>query len=177
MPPFDLTPGQKSLLGFWGTITAAALQRLNTHDLFSALYNARVDAGLDPGSVSLRDLNPLRSMATRWRDAPIALARAADSTPIGPDHTALAPWSRPLAERNANPRFEVRYEFLTDPALPSGEQWVTIPSDAAGMPANIGDLRRMVEQHAAELADAGSCPPTESGQDFVGVGSILVLEL
>lgn len=175
MPPFELSAGQKAILGQWGALVGAANEGLGTQAIYSALYNARVSAGLDPGAIQLRDLNPLRSMATKWRTGPQAIDRAPGSTPLSDEHIALAPWSRDQYTRNAQPLFEVRYEYLTDPALPAGEQWVTIPAEAAGMPATIGELRSMVEQHANELAASGSCPPTEEDQDFTGVGKILVI--
>lgn len=175
MPPFDITPGMRNLLGVWGSIVGAANEGLSTQSLYSAIYNAQIDAGGTPGGFTMRDLNPLRSMATGWRTTQANIARAQDSSPLGTDHIALAPWSRDVNSRNANPLYEIRYEYLTDPALPPGEQWVTVPTEQAGMPATIGQLRDLVNQHAAELDEGQKCPPRMDDQSFAGVGNILVV--
>jgi hypothetical protein len=165
----------RRLMGVWGSVTASVNERLPTQQLYGAIYNAQVDAGATPGGFTMQDLNRVRSLANGWRTAPESLSRQPDTSPLGAEQIALAPWSRDQFSRNANPLYEVRYEFQTNPALPAGTQWVTIPAEAAGMPATIGDLRSMVEQHASELAAAGSCPPQDGGEEFVGIGQILVI--
>lgn len=183
MPPWDMTPGLKALSGQWvgvlsgafGTETATGRRLLNTQETYSLIYNAQVDAGVAPGGFTMRDLNTMRSTATSWRRSAEGIARAQDTSPLSPDLIALAPWSRDLASRNAAPLYEVRYEMRIN--TPDGERssWISIGAEQAGIPSSIGELRDLVEQHAADVEAGGGSPPFEAGELFSGVGNILVV--
>lgn len=172
-----MTPGVKALLGLWGTITGAAAQRLPTAQLYSAIYNAQVEQGMAPGGFGMRDVNTLRSMATSWARSPQAIERAQGSSPLGTDMVALAPWSRGLAARNADPAFEIRYELLRTNPLEGQSSWVTIGAENVGRPQSVEELRDLVDAHATDLLEGGGSPPFEAGQEFAGIGQIIVLAL
>lgn len=172
-----MTPGVKTLLGLWGTIVGAAVERLPTAQLYSAIYNAQRDQGVVPGGFGMRDVNTLRSMATSWVRSPQALERAQGSSPLGSEMIALAPWSRGLAARNADPAFEIRYEYLRTNPIEGQSPWVTIGAEKAGRPQSVEELRDLVDQHAADVTEGDGSPPFEAGQSFAGIGQIIVLAL
>lgn len=178
MPPFDLNPGQKALLPHWGSITAAAFQGLNTAETFSAIYNARVAAGEDPGVIRLSDLNPIRSLAVGWRRSTEAFATEQNTTALRGDLVAQAPWSRSLYQQSLSPFREVRYQYLTVGA--DGEQraqWTTIPHEDTGILNTVGNVRSLVEEHSRRIAEGGGSPPLEEDESFVGIGNIMVVAI
>lgn len=176
MPPFDLTPGQKALLPQWGSITGAAFEGLNTADTFSAIYNARVQAGLDPGTIRLSDLNALRSLAVGWRRSTEAFATEQNSTVLRGDLIASAPWSRSLYHQQLNPFKEVRYQYLTTDAEGNQRaQWTTIPHEDTGILHTVGNVRSLVREHSQRIAEGGGSPPLEEDETFAGIGNIMVI--
>jgi hypothetical protein len=164
MPPFDLTPGARSLLSVWGAITAGVGERLPTQQLYSVIYNAQRDAGVTPGGFSMRDLSQLRSLAVSQRNADQALARASSSTGIGAEHIGTAPWSRGLNDRNLTPAYEVRFEHrvLLDNELVTF--WRTSRIDGT-LPGTVGDVLDLVSEDAAALSEG-------YGVEHVDVGSV-----
>jgi hypothetical protein len=165
----------KTLLGHWGSITAAVNERLPTQQLYSAIYNAQVSAGATPGGFRMQDLNTLRGMANSWRRSQEVMASEQSTTSLAGDAVALAPWSRPLYHRNLTPMTEVRYEYIRDTPAGESRSWVTVPPEGLGTLNTVGQVRMAVDEHAAALTEGDASPPLEVDESFAGIGNILVL--
>lgn len=166
MPPFDLTAGTRTLLGYWGQIQAAVAERWDTHALYSAVYNAQVDAGNAPGGFSITDMGALRSLAVGQRNADAAFNSAQQSSPIDATMIGLAPWSNPLEVRNLAPSWEVRFEQTL---LQDGVEttiWRTTVIDGQ-LPGSVGDLNAQLDGEAQDLANS-------YGETHMAIGNVSI---
>jgi hypothetical protein len=156
----------RTLLGQWGAIQSAVEARLPTQQLYSAIYNAQLDAGVTPGGFGFGDLNRLRSMAVGQRNASEAFARAPSSSPVDATMIGTAPWSRGLADRNLTPQWEVRFEHSVVMDNQLTTFWRTSKFDGV-LPGSVGDVLDLVNADAADLSESYQV-------EHVGVGAVMI---
>ena len=148
----DFTPGQKTLLAFWGSIQSAVSQRASTADLWAAVRAAADAEGASLGGASAIDLGQLRSIAASQRNAMEDFSRARITDPLTSDLIAQDVSARGLQEQNLAPRFIVRFEH--DVTVEGQLQTLWRSSIFEGsLPATKSDLMNAVEGDAQALAD------------------------
>jgi len=163
----DLTPSQRELMQYWGTIENAVSVRASTADLWTAVSAAAEAAGNPLTDVSAADMSVLRGAAARVRNAAEVLASVTQDTALNVTMIAEAPWSRPLAEQNAMPAWQVRFQMTT---IEDGNEvtgWYTTLFEGA-LPDTTELLTAAVEEDGNAIAgsyDVG----------FGGIGSLQIL--
>lgn len=128
MAALTLTAGIKSLLGQWGSINAAASQRLGVSGAWSAVKEGM---GLTPtqtavGVATIADMNAVYGLAAGNRNAMETLGAAADSASITAEMVGLTPNARSLSARNAAPAHNVRIAFTHTVTGTMQTDWATI---------------------------------------------------
>ena len=181
MPPRPFTPGERGLLGQWGSIINAVSDRVGTAELAARVAAARQAAAeqlgmsepAGPGFDAI-DLGGIRSLAAGYRNAMETFARASDDAAVTPAMMGTVPWSRTLQEISSTPiRVEVRaqYTMLTGGALGEGgsvgsTQWITHTYEG-NLPGTVGEIRDDL-QAAVDTAAEGY------GGEAVQVGDLWV---
>jgi hypothetical protein len=161
---------------YWGIVMSAATQHLNTADLWGAIRDAAEAAGLASPGVSASAISVVRGQAGRIAAATENLAAAQPELGLDASMIAQAPWSRPLADQNTTPLYQVRFESTV--ITPEGgtlTQWQTTMVQGS-LPGTVGDLTDLVTQDAQLMAAAGGGPGTPRG-NLAGIGSISVISV
>ena len=160
-------PGDRRYLMWYGTVEAAARDRATTADLWSRLRDHAESLGLSGPGLTIGQVNQLRGLASGVINAERNLGRAQPEYGIDSGMIAGAPWARDLAERDALPMFQVRFEHqvIVD-GVPQSE-WRTVMYRGQ-LPSSVGALQEDIEGDAQEMAD-------NYGQEHVGVGTITIL--
>lgn len=165
----DLSDAARNALAYWPQIEYAAANRMPTAQLWDTLNAAAADLGLDTPGVTLQGVNELRHLATTIQASSARLERSDPSYRLEGNLVSEAPWSRSLAERDAMPMFQVRYQHTT--VGPNGEETNWRTSTFHGqLPGTIGDLFDAIEEDAEHLAD-------KYGHSHVGTGGHQVLSV
>lgn len=156
-------------LMFWGTIEGAARDRATTADLWSRLQDHADSLGLSGPGLTLADVNALRGRASEFINAERSLTRASDDYGIDASMIANAPWQRGIAERNALPMYQVRFEHqvIIDGVPQTKFRSVMFRGQ---LPATVGDLEDQIEGDAQEMAD-------NYEEEHGGIGAISVLRV
>lgn len=163
----DLSDEARAALAYWPQIEYAAANHLPTAALWDTLKAAASDLGLESPGVTLQGVNQLRSMATTIQGASARLERSDPSYRMEGRLISEAPWSRSLAERDAMPMYQVRYQHTT--VGPNGEETSWRTSTFHGqLPSTIEDLYDAIDEDAEHLAD-------KYGHSHVGVSGHQVL--
>jgi hypothetical protein len=148
----DLSDEARAALAYWPTIEHAAANHLPTADLWAALNGAAAELGLDSPGVTLQGVNTIRSLATQIQATSARLERTDPTYRMEGNLISEAPWGRSLAERDAMPMFQVRYQHTT--VGPNGEETNWRTSTFHGqLPRTVGDLLEAIEEDAEHLAD------------------------
>jgi len=163
----DLSPGQRELLQYWGTIEHAVSARASTADLWTAVHAAAEAAGNPLTDVSAADMSILRGAAVAVRVAAENLAAITEPTSIDVSMIAQAPWSRPLAEQNALGAWQVRFEMTTVEDGVESTSWYTTLFEGA-LPATTDLLSAAVTEDAESLASSYDV-------GFGGIGALQIL--
>lgn len=148
----DLTPEARKALAYWPQIEEAAAARMTTSELWDTIREAADELGLDEPGVTLRGVSQLRSIATTIQSSGRRLERLADSADLTGNHVAEAPWSRSMAERNAQSIYQVRYQHTTLTAEGPETNWRTSVF-YGNLPGSVGELRSAIEEDAGQLAN------------------------
>jgi hypothetical protein len=154
---------------FWGTIEGAARDRATTADLWSRLQDHADTQGLSGPGLTLADVNALRARASDFINSERNLARANDSYGIDSSMIATAPWERPMAQQDALPMYQVRFEHHVTVDGVAQTQFRTVMFRGE-LPATVGDLMDELEGDAQEMAD-------NYGQDHGGIGAVTVMRV
>lgn len=161
-------PNRNPALAYWGEIEYAAQHRLPTAELWDMLKSAAERLGLPGPGVTVQQVNAVRHQATGIQAASRRLERVDPSSGLSDGRlVAEAPWSRSLAERNALPMYQVRYQHTVDG--PNGPETAWRTSTFRGrLPSTLADLQDAVTEDAENLAD-------KYGGAHVGIGSLQIL--
>lgn len=122
-------------------------------------------------------LSQLFGVARKIGNATNAIAAAGDSSPITPGMVAEAPWSRPLADQAAAPKWQARVGITyTDPegVTQTGTSVIEITQN---LPYNVGSLRAQVALRAQDqlMAPPGTGSPRHG--ELLSVDSITLLAI
>src|SRR5215831_7984622 len=162
----EFTPGQKTLLAFWGTIQAGVAQRAQTAELWASIRDAAQREGVTLGGASAIDLGRLRSIAAGQRNSMETIQRARSTDAIDSRMIAQDVSARPQAEQDLAPQFIVRFEH--DITIDGQLQTLWRSSVFEGpLPASLSDLRSAIEADAEALAE-------DYGVTHIGVGRIQI---
>jgi hypothetical protein len=170
------------LKGLYGTIEKATAARMSTAQTWEAI---RRGAGGDLSGIGFRGaqtVSALRGIAARVRDAEYRLAKATGGEALDHRHVGEPPWARPIAERNAAPKYVARIEALgINPAYLEGlpgepehlAQWVTLNMSA--LPATVDDLNETIAERLAGMQTGRGQPGGYLIGPAVGVGRVQLL--
>lgn len=158
----ELSDAARKALAYWPQIEYAAQARMTTADLWGVLRDHADELGLSSPGVTLRGVNELRSLATSIQASADRLERADPSARLDSRLVSEAPWGRSLAERDALPMFQVRYQHTT--IGPNGPETSWRTSVIRGqVPRTVQDLMDAVAEDAEMLAN-------KYGHEHVGTG-------
>lgn len=137
-----------------------------------ALWQAIRSAAQNTGAAlpSFREVNAARA----WAGSQVAAARTfrrADSSETDfSGMTATVANSRPLSQRDAEPRYTVRYQLSYMEGDQQTTSWFT-HSIGRNLPSSVGDLRDQLDDLAA--SGLGDSPPAEG--EFTGTAFIAAM--
>lgn len=163
----DLTPSQRELLQYWGTIEAAVSAKATTADLWTAVNAAAEAAGNPLSDITAADMSVVRGYANAIQRAAEALNSAESGTTIDNSMIAEAPWARSAAEQNVLGAWQVRFEMTTVENGVETTGWFTTLFEGA-LPATTDLLGQAVEEDAANLA-------ADYDVGFGGIGRLQIL--
>lgn len=159
-----LSPAGRAALGYWPQIELAAAEGLTTADLWALIRDAADELGLSSPGVTVQGVSELRGIASGMQRRSGEIARLPDEKTLTGRLLTLAPWARSAGERKANPQYHVRYQHTTRQNGELVTEWRT--SKFGGkFPGTLGDLRRLVEVDAQQLAK-------KYGVEHVGVDGL-----
>lgn len=168
----------------WGYIEGAVEQRATTSELYERIREGFTELRIEPGPISIQDVNQLRHYAVEIRETMNTAADAVrlyretgfDQAVTG-DMIAAPWWGRDVTTRLTSPQYMVRAEIeVTNPLWRAGEpgqpetitEWVTLKPERA--PQSIADLDAQVN---ALVGKKGASPK----RDFAGVANYQIMEL
>jgi hypothetical protein len=163
----ELTPGQRALLPFWGTIVAAAHEGVGTAELWERVRSAAEDQGLPLRGAGAVDMSRLRGIATQQRVARRNFERASTSDMLTADHIAQDISSRDLAAQAAAPQWAVRFEWQTLEGGVMATEWKTNLFTGI-LPQTKGELLDQLARDAERLG-------ADYGRESVGIGAVSIL--
>ena len=170
----DLTPGQKSLLPWWGNIQQAVATRATTAQLWDAVRTSAASEGVVLRGVSGADMSVLRGVAASQRNAMEAFGRLRPNEAITGDLFGRDISSRDLGAQALAPAWLVRFEHDVTVDGELRTFWRTSTFEGA-LPATAGSLRSAVETDAEQMALSGSGGLTAESVTHVGVGQIQIV--
>lgn len=162
----DLTPGQKALLPYWGTIQRAVSERASTADLWAAVKAVAQSEGIDLRGASGADMSRMRGIAAGQRNAMESLAASPLNTAITAGMIGTDLSARSLTAQNLTPSWIVRFEHDVTIDGQLTTFWRSSVFDGS-LPPTVGQLRAQVEADAGQLAD-------DYGVTHIGVGRIQI---
>lgn len=166
--PNPLGVADKALF-YWGDIESGTLSGESTADIWARIRARAETMGLDRPGITAQDVSKIRAAAGQVRAAGTRLGSAPDEESLISRYVGLAPWSRPLEERNTHGMWQVRFEHTVSGDNGDETNWRTVMFKGQ-LPNTIGELRAQIEQDAQALAD-------KYGVDHLGVGTMSILEL
>lgn len=172
LEPFDIPKATRTFLGsivgnawtdFRGQGRGSA-----TRALWSALTETSQRTGIP--RPSWPDVNAVRAWASRQPAAMRNFSRAAASETDFSSLTTTVARSRPLAERNASPRYVAYWRLSYQTTEGEVTEW-RASSLGRLQPTSVGDLRDQLTQIAAQGLEGS--PPTEA--EFTGEAFIAAM--
>jgi hypothetical protein len=156
MAGLTLTPGVRTLLGFWGSIQAAANAPVGTRGVAAAWNALRTALNLGPttavtGVATLQDMNQVYGLAVSNRTAFQAFSEATPDSAVTAAMIGSTPNARSASVSEASPLYNVRVPYTYTTGTETVSDWVTvqIPSSLTGYSA--GDLTDLVTTLAAAI--------------------------
>lgn len=153
MPALPPSQGVTNLLAYWGSIQAAASQRLGVAGAWAALRTA---LNLGPttavsGVASLQDMNTVYGLAVGNRSAGEAFAAATPDAAIDASMIGSTPNARAASVAEASPLYNIRTQYSYTTTGETKSDWVTVqvPQSLTGF--TVGDLQAMVETLASAI--------------------------
>lgn len=127
-------------LYYWGTVERAAAEHWTTQRLWEAIHAQAAAAGPNAPVPTVQDVSRLRASAGAALRAADQLAAAPPTDAFASDYFAVAPFARPLAERNSMPVLQARlpYTVMTD-AGDVEERFLSVMYRGA-LPVTVGQV-------------------------------------
>lgn len=165
----DITPGMRRALYYWSQIRSAAAQGWTTAQLWESIRSHQEATGEAAPRVSAIDVGNLRANAAAIERSAAAFERQAGDNAVTSDMIAVAPWARPLDQRNTIPMWQVRFEHTIEGPQGERTQWRSVVYRGT-LPPTVGQLRASVEADAAAMA-------ADYETDHVGVGPLEIMAM
>ncbi len=169
----DLTPGQKALLPFWGSIQSAVTQRVGTAELWDAVRQAASAEGVILRGVSATDMSGLRGLAAGQRNAGDNLARAGPGDVITGQMIGQDLSSRALADQALAPSWIVRFEQDLNISGELVTVWRSSVFDGS-LPVTLSDLRNTLDADAEEMLTSYAGGIEAAPAVHIGIGRIQI---
>lgn len=168
MAATDWSPGQRKLLALWGPISGAVLARADTATLWATIRDAAARYGVPSLSVSIQDVNAVRSLAVGNRAAMERLQRAAPSDMVTGAMIGQTPLSRSLSDQARAPEFIVRYlhEYEVNGVSETHYMSSIVTGSLTG--TTLDSLLNLANEDAEQHA-------LDYGVEHVGVGDVELL--
>lgn len=148
----DLSDHGKRAMAYWPFIDQAGRERWTTERLWGAIREAHANSDVPLPMATVRGVSELRSYAGRIRETSAALDRADPAHTLDRRFMAEAPWARDLAERNASPLYQVRFQHTVVREGVETTEWRTSMIYGHDFPSTVGELNDALELDAAEMA-------------------------
>ena len=156
MTEFGLPKSVQSGLMYYGRILAGTLAGANTAEIWAGIRAQAEAFGLPRPGISIGTVSMLRRLAGAEARAMRGVG-GADPTDNPLTHASVAPWARPLSQRNAAPSYTVRFAVAGQTDENGNQLYRSVKYNAANMPATVAALQAdLIVQNAAMAADYGT---------------------
>lgn len=146
---------------YWGIVNSAAAEKLSTADLWAEIRGFEAEQGVNRPAGLFTAVSSMRSLAVQQRIARDLLTGAADNVALGAEHISQDISSRPQAEQNLAPAFQIRFKATVLTGEGTLDRWLTVVNNGI-LPATKGDLVSLVASSAIGMS-------TTYGQLLVGL--------
>lgn len=149
---------------FWGVIQSAVNQRKSTAEVWQAVKSEAEKQGVSLAGVRIQDMNTLRGLAARVRNASENFMRADLDAVIDPTMVSHYINSRDLNAISQAPIYQVRFQHVVSEFGEEQTIWRTVRY-TVDLPLTKGELLDELEAGAMQMA-------SEYGQEHLGIGQI-----
>ena len=151
---------------FYGAILGATVEHMTTARLWETIRTQADAMGVAFPSDVLQQVNQLRANAGQVVAASERLTGASTPTTITSEVMGRPIYARPLADQEARPMYEARFQVDTLGLHGVESSWYRL-TYGTDVPETIAGLREDVSMYAADFAGA-------YGQELIGVGTLML---
>lgn len=164
----ELSDAAKAGMGYYGVIEHAAREGLGTAATWDLIRAEAQTLGLTSPGISASAVSELRARAVATQRTEGIIAAAGDNISISREHLTDAPWARSIGEQAGAPKWQVRFEHITEGPNGTETNWRTVMLKGTEIPDTFGDLRDTLEVEGEEMAN-------DYGLTHGGIGAIQIL--